>query len=72
MSDMLGVLGIPFSSAPPVNVSFLVAILACVLVWLLMWRTRLGYEIRAFGHSESAAVYAGISPFKICSLPRMM
>jgi len=40
-------------------------VLACYLVWLLLWRTRLGYEIRAFGHSEPAAVYAGISPTKI-------
>ena len=30
-----------------------------------MWRTRLGYEIRAFGKSEKAATYAGISSFKI-------
>ncbi|HSG54135.1 MAG TPA: ABC transporter permease, partial [Paracoccaceae bacterium] len=49
----------------PANVSFLVALLACVGVWALIWRTRLGYEIRAFGHSESAAKYAGISPTKI-------
>jgi len=42
-----------------------VAIIACVLVWLLIWRTKLGYEIRAYGHSESAAKYAGISPVKI-------
>ena len=34
-------------------------------VWALIWRTRLGYEIRAFGYSESAAKYAGISPTKI-------
>ena len=31
------------------------------LLWVLIWRTRLGYEIRAFGHSESAAKYAGIA-----------
>jgi simple sugar transport system permease protein len=49
----------------PVNVTFFVALAACVLVWALIWRTRLGYEIRAFGQSESAAVYAGISPLKI-------
>ena len=72
MSDVLGVVGIPFSSAPPVNVSFFVAILACFLVWLLMWRTRLGYEIRAFGKSESAAVYAGISPFKITMVAMLL
>ena len=45
--------------------AFLVALLACWGVWLLIWRTRLGYEMRAYGHSEPAAVYAGISPFRI-------
>jgi simple sugar transport system permease protein len=42
-----------------------VAIAACVAVWALIWHTKLGYEIRAYGHSESAAKYAGISPTKI-------
>ncbi|PHQ83005.1 MAG: sugar ABC transporter permease [Thalassobium sp.] len=49
----------------PANVAFFVAVLACVAIWVLIWKTRLGYEIRAFGHSESAAKYAGISPTKI-------
>ena len=49
----------------PANVTFFLAITACVLVWYLIWRTRLGYEIRAFGFSESAARYAGISPVRI-------
>ncbi len=49
----------------PANVTFFVALAACVGLWALIWRTRLGYEIRAFGHSESAAKYAGISPTKI-------
>ena len=63
--EMLGWVGIPFSKAPPLNVSFLVAILCLFLVWGLIWRTRLGYAIRAYGHSEPAAVYAGISPVRI-------
>ena len=49
----------------PANVTFFLAVIACLVVWLLLWRTRLGYEIRAFGHSESAAKYAGISPVRI-------
>ncbi|PHO04337.1 sugar ABC transporter permease [Rhodobacteraceae bacterium 4F10] len=49
----------------PANVTFFLALAACLVVWLLIWRTRLGYELRAFGHSESAAQYAGISPVKI-------
>ncbi|MFT5870511.1 MAG: ABC-type uncharacterized transport system permease subunit [Paracoccaceae bacterium] len=56
---------IGFSRSTPLNVSFLVALVACVCVWVLIWRTRLGYEIRAFGHSGDAAVYAGISPIRI-------
>ncbi|MCR9109985.1 ABC transporter permease [Marivita sp. XM-24bin2] len=49
----------------PANVTFFLAIAMCFVVWLLIWRTKLGYEIRAFGQSESAAKYAGISPVKI-------
>ncbi|MFB0940266.1 MAG: ABC transporter permease [Paracoccaceae bacterium] len=65
LHDVLAPLGISFSKAAPANISLLVAMLACVLVWVLIWRTRLGYEIRAFGHSDSAAKYAGINPVKI-------
>ena len=65
MHDILAPFGIAFSKAAPANISLLVAMLACGLVWILIWHTRLGYEIRAFGHSESAARYAGINPVKI-------
>ena len=44
----------------PFNLSFLLALLACYLVWLLIWRTRLGYEIRTSGTNPKAAIYAGI------------
>ena len=54
-----------FNRSAPLNVAFLVALAACVAVWFLIWRTRLGYEVRAYGHSEPAAVYAGINPVKI-------
>ena len=49
----------------PLNLSFVIAILASFGVWVLIWRTRLGYVIRATGHSEKAAVYAGHSPTRI-------
>ncbi|SNR47996.1 ABC transporter permease [Puniceibacterium sediminis] len=55
----------PLFRGAPANISFFLALIACVAVWLLIWRTRLGYEIRALGHSESAARYAGISPVRI-------
>jgi len=54
-----------FRPSAPLNISFLLALAACVGVWALIWRTRLGYEIRAYGHSEDAAVYAGIHPTRI-------
>jgi len=44
----------------PFNLSFLLALLACYLVWVLIWRTRLGYEIRTTGTNPKAAAYAGI------------
>ena len=65
LHDILAPFEIAFSKAAPANISLLVALLACGLVWVLIWHTRLGYEIRAFGHSESAARYAGINPVKI-------
>lgn len=58
-------LNLIFTSGVPVNVTFFIALAMAVVVWLLLWRTRLGYQIRAFGKSEPAARYAGINPTKI-------
>jgi len=65
LTDMARALGFEWGKNTPANVSFFVAILSCLLVWLLIWRSRLGYEIRAFGKSERGAIYAGISPVRI-------
>ncbi len=46
----------------PVNLSALGALAAGVMVWFYLWHTRWGYEVRALGHNETAAVYAGIRP----------
>ena len=72
MHDILAPLGIEFSRSAPVNITFFIAILAAVGVWLLIWRSKLGYEIRAFGQSEPAARYAGISPVKITIIAMMI
>lgn len=48
----------------PLNVSFFLALLACFLVWLFLWRTRWGYELRATGMNPHAAEYGGISTRK--------
>lgn len=52
------------SSAPkhlPVNVGFIIALIACVLVYVFLWKTKWGYELRAAGSSPTAAEYGGIS-----------
>src|SRR6187397_162233 len=46
----------------PLNVAFLLAILMCVLVYVFLWKTKWGYELRAVGENPSAAEYGGISP----------
>jgi simple sugar transport system permease protein len=71
MHEMLGGLGITVSRTP-MNLSFFLAIAAAALTWVLIWRTRLGYEMRAFGHSEPAAVYAGIDPVRITVVAMLM
>src|SRR5215203_3913094 len=45
----------------PLNVAFLLALLACVLVYIFLWRTKWGYEIRATGQNPAAAEYGGVS-----------
>ncbi|HEX8160689.1 MAG TPA: ABC transporter permease [Pyrinomonadaceae bacterium] len=45
----------------PLNVSFLFALVACALVYVFLWKTKWGYEIRATGANPSAAEYGGIS-----------
>lgn len=50
---------------PRLNVAFLLALVAAVGVWLLIWKTRLGYELRTVGFNPVAAVYGGISPARI-------
>jgi ABC-type uncharacterized transport system permease subunit len=45
----------------PLNVSFLLALLCCLLVYLFLWRTKWGYEIRSTGSNPLAAEYGGIS-----------
>jgi general nucleoside transport system permease protein len=65
LGEILGLVGIPFSTKTPANITFLIGLACCYGVWLLIWRTRLGYALRAFGRSEKAAVYAGINPVRI-------
>lgn len=61
MSAVFGWFGIKIPSTP-LNLSLIWALVCCGLVTIFIWRSRLGYEIRATGLSPRAAIYAGIKP----------
>ncbi|MDT8344186.1 MAG: ABC transporter permease [Thermohalobaculum sp.] len=65
LHDIARGLGFP-ATQTPLNLSFVIALVAAFGVWVLIWRTRWGYALRAVGHSEGAARYAGIA------VPRMV
>lgn len=44
------------------HAGIVLAVLAVVLFWFLLWRTSLGYELRAVGLGAFAAAQAGIDP----------
>ena len=50
-----------FPARIPLNIAFLIALLCCLLVYVFLWRTKWGYEIRATGSNPFAAEYGGIS-----------
>jgi simple sugar transport system permease protein len=58
---LLAALGIAWPRTP-LNLSVLLALAALVAVQLLLWRTRLGYALRAVGSAPDAALYAGMAP----------
>ncbi|MGM4912645.1 ABC transporter permease [Rhizobium sp. 768_B6_N1_8] len=58
--------------AAPLNVSFVIALIMCYLVWLLVWRTKLGFEMRTLGVSPTAASYAGIPYTRIVMIAMML
>jgi len=45
----------------PLNLAFVLALICCGLVYLFLWRTKWGYELRSTGANPSAAEYGGIS-----------
>ncbi|NHJ02627.1 MAG: hypothetical protein EAX86_10855 [Candidatus Heimdallarchaeota archaeon] len=45
----------------PLHWGFLLNIVVCIIIYIVLWRTKLGYETRAVGYSPSAAKYGGIN-----------
>jgi general nucleoside transport system permease protein len=64
LHDALAAIGVTIPKSQ-LNLSLFLALLAAGGVWLLIYRSRLGYAIRVVGANPTAAVYAGISPQRI-------
>ncbi|MSU70324.1 MAG: ABC transporter permease [Opitutaceae bacterium] len=62
--ELLAKFGIVFA-ATPLNLAFVLALIASVLVWGFLWRTRWGFALRVTGENSAAAVYAGIAPPRV-------
>lgn len=56
MSDM-----IPIFGNSSLHTGIFIAIAAAFVIWYLMFKTTLGYEIRSVGHNPYASEYGGIS-----------
>lgn len=64
MVTMAGWFGIE-TVETPLNISFVWALICAFLVWVYIWHTRWGYELRTAGFSEKAATYAGVNPKRV-------
>ena len=51
----------PVLGDTPLNVSFLIGIVALVIYGVMVWRSSWGYQLRATGLNQHAAHYAGVS-----------
>ena len=65
--EIFGWLGVEMTRTP-LNITVVWAAICCVGLWAYIWRTRWGYQLRAVGHNELAAVYAGVDPKKVIVL----
>ncbi|MGL1920802.1 MAG: ABC transporter permease [Hyphomicrobiales bacterium] len=71
MDEIFAWFGVTIESSP-LNAIFFLSLLCAFGVWVLIWRTRLGYEVRTQGFSPSAATYAGISSSKVIIIIMMI
>lgn len=55
---------LPFFGTSSVNTGFLIAVVAAVVAWYVLFKTTLGYEIRSVGNNPFAAEYGGINTSK--------
>ena len=71
MKSIFHAIGINISESP-LNLSFIFALVASFLVWIYIWHTRWGYEMRAVGFSESSASYAGVKTKRVVMITMLI
>lgn len=54
-------LPILFQFGEPIHSGVLLAVVAAIIIWWLVWRTPFGFELRMVGLNASAARYAGVN-----------
>jgi len=59
-APLLDIFRLPRLVPTRLHLGALIAVILAILVYILLWRTTLGYRIRAVGHNLHAARYAGI------------
>lgn len=64
MYETLALMGFDITRTP-LNLSIVWAAICCVFVYILIWRTKWGYALRAVGANERAAQYAGVDTRKM-------
>jgi len=64
MEQLLGNVGIHLASSP-LNLSFLLAVVCCILVYSYLWYTRVGFETRVVGLDRAGAKFGGIASKRI-------
>ncbi|MFN8670994.1 MAG: ABC transporter permease [Candidatus Sericytochromatia bacterium] len=52
---------VPMFKGSAANISFFIALITCVIVYIILWKTKFGYELRAVGSNPEAAETAGIN-----------
>lgn len=61
LDQLLSPLGIEWFRSTPANATVLIAVLCALILWIVLYRTPLGFEIRVAGTNPAAGRFAGIS-----------
>ena len=71
LQDVLAPFGVSMGQSP-LNLAFIWALICAAAVSVLIWRTRLGYELRTLGASPGAATYAGMPVARLTVIALMI